>query len=107
MIPAIPLKAQLAAYFFPVIFAVPIFGNYLAHDWLWSFTPSLSYIGQGNDKFPRSWESYRHTRHHHGAPNGLEHEYSKNVLRTRHKNRSWMIGNACWLGNTLSALQNF
>ena len=38
---------QLAAYFFPVVFAVPLFGNYLASDWLWTFTPSLSYIGQG------------------------------------------------------------
>ncbi|PCH42588.1 oligopeptide transporter [Wolfiporia cocos MD-104 SS10] len=37
----------LAAYFFPVIFSIPLFGNYLASDWLWTFTPSLSYIGQG------------------------------------------------------------
>ncbi|KIK63019.1 hypothetical protein GYMLUDRAFT_41321 [Collybiopsis luxurians FD-317 M1] len=37
----------LAAYFFPVIFAIPIFGNYLAREWLWSFTPSFSYVGQG------------------------------------------------------------
>lgn len=38
---------QLSAYFFPVIFAIPLFGTYLAKEWLWSFTPSLSYIGQG------------------------------------------------------------
>lgn len=37
----------LAAYFFPVVFAVPLFGNYLASQWLWSFTPSLAYVGQG------------------------------------------------------------
>ncbi|KAI0782338.1 OPT oligopeptide transporter [Abortiporus biennis] len=37
----------LGAYFFPVIFSVPLFGNYLAKQWLWTFTPSLSYIGQG------------------------------------------------------------
>jgi len=37
----------LSAYFFPVIFAVPLFGNYLAKEWLWFFTPSLSYVGQG------------------------------------------------------------
>ncbi|KAL0574740.1 OPT superfamily [Marasmius crinis-equi] len=37
----------LIAYFFPVVFAIPLFGNYFAHDWLWSFTPSLSYVGQG------------------------------------------------------------
>lgn len=38
---------QLAAYFFPVLFAIPLFGVYLAKQWLWYFTPSLSYIGQG------------------------------------------------------------
>jgi len=37
----------LSAYFYPVIFAIPVFGNYLARDWLWYFTPSLSYVGQG------------------------------------------------------------
>ncbi|KAI5118103.1 hypothetical protein M0805_005210 [Coniferiporia weirii] len=37
----------LMAYFFPVIFSIPIFGRNLAQNWLWSFTPSLSYVGQG------------------------------------------------------------
>lgn len=37
----------LSAYFFPVLFALPMFGNYLAKEWLWFFTPSLSYVGQG------------------------------------------------------------
>ncbi|KAG7089535.1 hypothetical protein E1B28_011208 [Marasmius oreades] len=37
----------LIAYFFPVVFAIPLFGNYLARNWAWSFTPSLSYVGQG------------------------------------------------------------
>ncbi|KAG6373370.1 OPT oligopeptide transporter protein-domain-containing protein [Boletus reticuloceps] len=37
----------LAAYFFPIVFSVPLFGKYLAREWLWSFTPSLSYVGQG------------------------------------------------------------
>ncbi|KAH7919509.1 OPT superfamily oligopeptide transporter [Leucogyrophana mollusca] len=37
----------LAAYFFPVVFSIPLFGRYLAQSWLWSFTPSLSYVGQG------------------------------------------------------------
>ncbi|KZT73505.1 OPT superfamily oligopeptide transporter [Daedalea quercina L-15889] len=37
----------LAAYFFPVVFSIPLFGNYIASEWLWTFTPSLSYIGQG------------------------------------------------------------
>uniref|UniRef100_A0A8H7Y0F4 Oligopeptide transporter n=1 Tax=Psilocybe cubensis TaxID=181762 RepID=A0A8H7Y0F4_PSICU len=37
----------LVAYFFPVLFAIPLFGNYLAKEWLWYFTPSLSYVGQG------------------------------------------------------------
>ncbi|KAG6813404.1 hypothetical protein H0H92_011382 [Tricholoma furcatifolium] len=37
----------LFAYFFPVTFTIPLFGNYLAKEWLWYFTPSLSYVGQG------------------------------------------------------------
>ena len=41
------LVGKLAAYFFPVVFSIPLFGNYLATEWLWSFTPSLSYVGQG------------------------------------------------------------
>ena len=39
---------QLSAYFCPVIFTIPLFGNYLARNWLWYFTPSLSYVGQGS-----------------------------------------------------------
>lgn len=50
--PFIPLHinskdGQLLAYFFPVIFTIPLFGSYLAKEWLWWFTPSLSYVGQG------------------------------------------------------------
>ncbi|CAK5268494.1 unnamed protein product, partial [Mycena citricolor] len=37
----------LAAYFFPAIFSIPLFGAYLAQNWAWTFTPSLAYIGQG------------------------------------------------------------
>ncbi|KAG8744162.1 hypothetical protein FRC10_010731 [Ceratobasidium sp. 414] len=37
----------LSSYFFPVIFNIPLFGVYLAREWLWYFTPSLSYVGQG------------------------------------------------------------
>lgn len=37
----------LFAYFFPAIFTIPLFGAYLAKEWLWYFTPSLSYVGQG------------------------------------------------------------
>ncbi|CCA72935.1 related to Iron transport protein 1 [Serendipita indica DSM 11827] len=37
----------ILSYFFPVVFAMPIFGLYLAREWLWYFTPSLSYVGQG------------------------------------------------------------
>lgn len=44
---------QLAAYFFPIVFSVPLFGKYLAREWLWSFTPSLSYVGQGMGSFLR------------------------------------------------------
>ncbi|KAF7374839.1 OPT superfamily [Mycena sanguinolenta] len=35
------------AYFFPAIFSIPLFGSYLAQEWLWTFTPSLAYVGQG------------------------------------------------------------
>eukprot|EP01132_Coremiostelium_polycephalum_P000385 gene385-486_t len=34
-------------YFFPIVGNLPIFGTYLANSWLWSLTPSLSYVGQG------------------------------------------------------------
>ncbi|KAJ2922549.1 hypothetical protein H1R20_g14535, partial [Candolleomyces eurysporus] len=37
----------LFAYFFPAVFTIPLFGTYLAKEWLWYFTPSLSYVGQG------------------------------------------------------------
>ncbi|KAK7033176.1 OPT oligopeptide transporter protein-domain-containing protein [Favolaschia claudopus] len=37
----------LFAYFFPAIFSIPLFGTYLAREWLWTFTPSLAYVGQG------------------------------------------------------------
>jgi len=43
----VSIKLQLLAYFFPVVFAIPLFGAYLAREWLWYFTPSLSYVGQG------------------------------------------------------------
>ncbi|KAK7050932.1 OPT superfamily [Paramarasmius palmivorus] len=44
---AVSAILTLIAYFFPVVFAIPLFGNYLARNWAWSFTPSLSYVGQG------------------------------------------------------------
>jgi hypothetical protein len=44
----ITMSLQILAYFFPVVFSIPLFGTYLAREWLWSFTPSLSYVGQGN-----------------------------------------------------------
>lgn len=37
----------VSAYFFPVVFAIPLFGQHLAREWLWYFSPSLSYVGQG------------------------------------------------------------
>ncbi|KAG9104215.1 hypothetical protein FRC06_004432 [Ceratobasidium sp. 370] len=37
----------LSSYFFPVVFNMPLFGVYLAREWLWYFSPSLSYVGQG------------------------------------------------------------
>ncbi|SCZ87615.1 BZ3500_MvSof-1268-A1-R1_Chr2-2g05081 [Microbotryum saponariae] len=40
---------QLLSLCFPVVYAIPIFDvfGHLAHEWLWWFTPSFSYIGQG------------------------------------------------------------
>ncbi|KAG8978051.1 hypothetical protein FRC05_011166 [Tulasnella sp. 425] len=37
----------LLAYFFPILFSIPLFGRRLASQWLWTFSPSLSYVGQG------------------------------------------------------------
>ncbi|GAA5951566.1 hypothetical protein JCM3765_005972 [Sporobolomyces pararoseus] len=40
----------LLSFAFPIIYAIPVFdilGFNAAHDWLWWFTPSTSYIGQG------------------------------------------------------------
>ncbi|KAJ1915407.1 OPT super [Mycoemilia scoparia] len=37
----------LLAFIFPILSKVPIFGNPASKDWLWNFTPSLSYAGQG------------------------------------------------------------
>ncbi|KAJ2379127.1 OPT super [Coemansia sp. RSA 2607] len=37
----------LLAHFFPVVSALPIFGNRLSKVWAWNLTPSLSYAGQG------------------------------------------------------------
>ncbi|KIO34660.1 hypothetical protein M407DRAFT_209937, partial [Tulasnella calospora MUT 4182] len=37
----------LLAYFFPILFSIPLFGRRLASKWLWTFSPSLSYVGQG------------------------------------------------------------
>ncbi|KAI0033085.1 oligopeptide transporter [Vararia minispora EC-137] len=37
----------LFAYFFPFVFTIPLFGEYLAKNWLFTFSPSLSYVGQG------------------------------------------------------------
>lgn len=68
---------KLTAYFFPVTFSIPVFGHYLAREWLWSFTPSLSYIGQG--RFPplnvtRNQPLIGYHRHHHGVSHYLKHE---------------------------------
>ncbi|OLL24058.1 putative oligopeptide transporter [Neolecta irregularis DAH-3] len=35
------------SYFFPIIRNLPIFGSYLAQQWLFDFQPSPAYIGQG------------------------------------------------------------
>ncbi|SPO00488.1 related to permeases - unknown function [Cephalotrichum gorgonifer] len=37
----------LTMYFFPVLRSLPIFGRAAAQTWLWTFNPSLAYVGQG------------------------------------------------------------
>jgi uncharacterized oligopeptide transporter (OPT) family protein len=48
------LTGQLFSFLYPVTFAIPVFdilsapfGVSLAAKWMWWFTPSLSYVGQG------------------------------------------------------------
>lgn len=36
-----------ATYFFPVLRELPVFGATAASTWLWTFNPSLAYVGQG------------------------------------------------------------
>lgn len=64
------------AHFFPVIFALPLFGGYLARHWLWTFTPSLSYVGQGVLDSSPSVVTPKDClyRYHHGIPDNSEHE---------------------------------
>jgi OPT family oligopeptide transporter len=37
----------LATYFLPVLRNIPVFGSVAASSWLWTFNPSLAYVGQG------------------------------------------------------------
>ncbi|RLV96618.1 putative oligopeptide transporter [Spathaspora sp. JA1] len=37
----------LTSYFIPILKNIPIFGNYIAHTYQWTFQPSPAYIGQG------------------------------------------------------------
>ncbi|KAJ2558068.1 OPT super [Coemansia sp. RSA 1933] len=37
----------LLAHFYPILTALPVFGNYLSKEWAWNLMPSLSYAGQG------------------------------------------------------------
>ena len=37
----------VATYFVPPLRKLPVFGYVLAENWLWTFNPSLGYIGQG------------------------------------------------------------
>lgn len=36
-----------STYFFPILRELPIFGATAASTWLWTFNPSLAYVGQG------------------------------------------------------------
>ncbi|GAA5889667.1 hypothetical protein JCM6882_007098 [Rhodosporidiobolus microsporus] len=47
---AVSAGYTLLSYALPVIYAIPLFDVFVrgaAHDWLWWFTPSFSYFGQG------------------------------------------------------------
>lgn len=37
----------ILTYFFPVLRDLPVFGAVAAQSWLWTFNPSLAYVGQG------------------------------------------------------------
>lgn len=68
---------ELAAYFFPVVFSIPLFGTYLAKEWLWNFNPSLSYVGQGGIRpveRPQGLLNFLTDRNHYGLPDNSEHE---------------------------------
>ncbi|QUC23194.1 uncharacterized protein UV8b_07435 [Ustilaginoidea virens] len=37
----------ILTYFIPILRDIPIFGTVAANKWLWTFNPSLAYVGQG------------------------------------------------------------
>ncbi|KAI9677299.1 MAG: Ras GTPase activating protein ira2 [Trizodia sp. TS-e1964] len=37
----------LITYFIPILRNLPVFGHFLARNWLWTFNPSPGYVGQG------------------------------------------------------------
>lgn len=37
----------LVQYFLPVLHRLPVFGTYLAREWVWTLNPSPAYVGQG------------------------------------------------------------
>lgn len=37
----------LVQYFIPLLHRLPIFGSYVASEWLWTLNPSPAYVGQG------------------------------------------------------------
>jgi hypothetical protein len=57
------------------VFAIPLFGVYLAREWLWYFTPSLSYVGQGelHSQQMSPFDSKSEYRYYHGLSyNGFD-----------------------------------
>jgi len=96
---------QLLAYFFPVVFAIPIFGLYLAREWLWWFTPSLSYVGQGAVG-SRFWKLL--LRMPTGIIMGFPTTVSMNLvgtdMRFPHGINSFS-GNVCRMGHSVPDLQ--
>lgn len=37
----------VSTFFYPVLRNIPVFGSVAASQWLWTFNPSLAYVGQG------------------------------------------------------------
>lgn len=62
------------------MFFIPLFGEYLATQWLWWFTPSLSYVGQGEYSTDSLVLSNLNCRDYHGVSNNALYEHCKAAI---------------------------